>query len=120
VAFLGENGTLVVDRQGWEVIPEVSEGELLMEAVPLTKKGEASGLNLHVQNFLECMKSRETPNASIEIGGHIARIAHLGNIALKTGRKVYWDAENGKFFNDDKADAMIKARYRAPWKLPSV
>ncbi|MCK5465420.1 MAG: gfo/Idh/MocA family oxidoreductase, partial [Bacteroidales bacterium] len=120
VAFLGENGTLVVDRQGWEVIPEVSQGEPLMEAVPLTEKGEASGLNLHVQNFLECIKSRETPNASIEIGGHIARIAHLGNIALKTGRKVYWDAEKGKFINDDKANEMIKAHYRAPWKLPSV
>ena len=48
------------------------------------------------------------------------RIAHLGNIALKTGRKVYWDAEKGKFFNDDKANELIKAHYRAPWKLPSV
>ena len=120
VAFLGENGTLVVDRQGWEVIPEVSQGAPLMEAVPLTAKGGASGLNLHVQNFLECIKSRKTPNASIEIGGHIARIAHLGNIALKTGRKVYWDAENGKFFNDEKANELIKAHYRSPWKLPSV
>jgi len=91
-----------------------------MEAVPLTKKGGASGLNLHAQNFLECIRSRETPNASIEIGGHIARIAHLGNIALKTGRKVYWDAEKGKFTNDDKANELIKAHYRAPWKLPSV
>ena len=65
-----------------------------MEAVPFTAKGEESGLDLHVQNFLDCIKSRNTPNTSIEIGGHIARIAHLGNIALKTGRKVYWDADN--------------------------
>jgi predicted dehydrogenase len=120
VAFLGENGTLVVDRRGWEVIPEVSDGKPLMEAVPFTGKGQVSGLDLHVQNFLECLRSRETPNASIEIGGHIARIAQLGNIALKTGRKVYWDAENGRFFNDDKANELVKANYRAPWKLPSV
>ncbi len=120
VAFLGENGTLVVDRQGWEVIPEVSQGKPLMEAIPLTKKGEASGLNLHAQNFLECIRSRETPNASIEIGGHIARIAHLGNIALKTGKKLYWDAEKGNFKDDEKANDMVKAKYRAPWKLPSV
>jgi hypothetical protein len=91
-----------------------------MEAVPLTKKGGESGLNLHARNFLTCMRTRETPNASIEIGGHIARIAHLGNIALKTGRKVYWDADKGSFIDDDKANELVKAKYRAPWKIPSV
>jgi predicted dehydrogenase len=120
VAFLGEYGTLVVDRRGWEVIPEVSQGKALMEAVPFTVKGEANGLDLHVQNFLDCIKSREVPNTSVEIGGHIARIAHLGNIALKTGRKVYWDAEKGRFKEDQEADEMIRANYRAPWKLPAV
>jgi predicted dehydrogenase len=120
VAYLGENGTLVVDRQGWEVIPDNTKDELRMEGVPLTTREGGGGLNFHVQNFLECIKTREKPNADIEIGAHIARFAHLGNIAFKSGRKVYWDAEKGKFIDDDKANEMVKAKYRAPWKVPSI
>jgi predicted dehydrogenase len=120
VAFLGQNGTLVVDRQGWEVIPEVSEGTPKMEAVPLQKKGGASGLSLHVDNFLDCVRTRETPKASIEIGAHIARFSHLGNIALRTGRKIYWDPAKQQFINDEESNEYVKARYRAPWKVPVI
>jgi predicted dehydrogenase len=120
VAYLGENGTLVVDRRGWEVIPDRTRDEERMEGVPRTPREGSSGLDLHVQNFLECIRTREKPNADVEIGAHIARFAHLGNIAFRTGRKVYWDGEEGRFINDDKANEMLKASYRAPWKLPSV
>ncbi|MFC2115831.1 Gfo/Idh/MocA family protein [Bacteroidota bacterium] len=118
VAFLGENGTLVVDRKGWEVIPEKKEGVTLMEAVPLNEKVAGGGLPMHVKNFLECIKTREKPQANIEIGAHIARFAQLGNIAYKTGRKVYWNPEKQMFINDDEANELVNANYRAPWKLP--
>ena len=120
VAFLGQNGTLVVDRHGWEVIPEVSEGKPKMEAVPFQPKSEELGLNHHVDNFLDCVRTRKVPNASIEIGAHIARFAQLGNIALRTGRKVYWDHEKQQFINDDQANKFVKARYRAPWEIPLI
>jgi predicted dehydrogenase len=102
------------------VAPDSTKDELRMEGVPLTTRVGGSGLDLHVKNFLECIKTREKPKADIEIGAHIARFAHLGNIALKTGKKLYWDAEKGKFADDDKANEMVKAKYRAPWKLPSI
>jgi len=120
VAFIGELGTLVVDRQGWEVMAEKQNGQPRMEAIPLVERSGASGLDLHVQNFLECMKSRETPNASVEIGGHIARVAHLGNIALRTGHKIFWDGEKGEIAGDEEARQLTRASYRAPWKLPVV
>jgi len=120
VAFLGQNGTLVVDRRGWEVIPEVSQGKPKIEAVPFQPKSEESGLYPHVDNFLDCVITREVPKASIEIGAHIARFAQLGNIALRTGRKVYWDHEKQQFINDDDANEFVKARYRAPWKKPLI
>jgi predicted dehydrogenase len=120
VAFIGHNGTLVVDRGGWEVIAESPQGNQRMEPVPLIKKGGESGLDLHVKNFLECMKNRETPNASIEIGGHIARVAQLGNIALRTGRKIFWDGEKGEIKDDPEANQLARASYRAPWKVPVI
>lgn len=121
LAFVGEHGTLVVDRQGWEMIPEsrgfgVKEG---LEAVPL-QKGTGQGLNLHVENFLDCIKTRNKPNCDIEIGAHIARFAHLGNIAFRLGRRLYWDGENQKFVNDVEADAFASVNYRQPWELPKL
>ena len=47
LGFVGENGTLVVDRGGWEVIPEKVNGKARMEAVPLKKQYGEGGLNLH-------------------------------------------------------------------------
>jgi hypothetical protein len=66
------------------------------------------------------MKTRETPKASVEIGGHIARVAHLGNIALRTGRKIFWDGEKGEVLNDPEAAALTRVSYRDPWKLPAL
>lgn len=121
VAFIGEYGTLVVDRNGWEVIPEKTSTSAKngFEGVPL-QKGTGKGLELHVADFLECIKTGKKPNCDIEIGAHIARFSHLGNISYRLGRKVFWDGDKQQFLNDDEANKMIEANYRAPWKLPKV
>jgi len=118
VAFIADQGTLVVNRQGWKVIPEMSGDQPKMEEVPWIAKEGPGGLDLHVRDFLARMKDRKEPNANIEIGGHIARFAQLGNIALRTGRKIYWDGEKGEITGDREASELTRATYRAPWKLP--
>jgi predicted dehydrogenase len=118
LGFVGENGTLVLDRGGWEVIPEKVNGKIRMEAVPL-KKGTGKGLSNHVKNHLECIASRNpNTNASIEIGAHIAKFSALGNIAYRTGKKLIWDGT--KFTNDAEANDYLIPKYREPWKLPTV
>ena len=120
VGFVGNNGTLVVDRSGWEVIPEQEDKKPKMERVDL-KEGTGEGLNNHMANFISCIKdSSITPNASIDIGANIARVANLGNIAFKTGRRLYWDGAATQFVNDPEANEYLKARYRKPWELPKV
>ena len=118
LGFVGENGTLVVDRSGWEVIPENVNGKMRMEAVPLAR-GTGKGLNNHVRNFLECIDKRNPDtNASVEIGAHIAKFSALGNIAYRTGKKLVWDGS--KFTNDTEANNLLIPNYREPWKLPKV
>jgi len=120
VGFVGNNGTLVVDREGWEVIPEPGGGKPLMEKVSL-QKGSGKGLDNHMKNFISCIKDKNVkPNAGIEIGANIARVANLGNIAFKTGRRLYWDGDAAKFVNDSEADKHLKANYRKPWELPKI
>lgn len=118
LGFVGENGTLVLDRGGWEVIPEKVNGVERMEAVTLQKSYGGGGLNLHVKNHLDCIKSRDRNcNASIEIGSHIAKFSQLGNIAYRTGKKLSWD---GKSFGDTEADAYLTKEYRNPWRMPQI
>ncbi len=118
LGFVGENGTLVLDRVGWEVIPERVNGVERMEAVALNKSYGDGGLNLHVKNHLDCIKRRDRNcNASVEIGAHIAKFSQLGNIAYRSGKKLVWD---GKSFNDTEADKYLVANYRDPWKLPQL
>ena len=44
----------------------------------------------HVRNFLDCVKSRATPNANIRVAVDCARAAHIGNLAYKQERKIKW------------------------------
>ena len=120
VGFVGNNGTLVVDRGGWEVIPEKENNQPKIEAVALQPQ-HGNGLDNHMNNFIACIKDKSlSPHANIQIGANIARVATLGNIAYNTGRRLYWDGQNSRFIKDDAANQYLNATYRAPWELPKV
>jgi hypothetical protein len=50
----------------------------------------------------------------------VARTCHLGNIAYKTGRRLYWNAEDRTFKDDPDAERYLYPVYRDPWRLPEV
>jgi hypothetical protein len=54
----------------------------------------------------------------IESGSVAAVNAHMGNIAFKTGRKIYWDAATGTFGDDNEANALLTPKYHNGWELP--
>lgn len=116
ISYIGNNGTLVLWRGGWEVIAD----EKRMEAVPF-QPNKGSGLDLHTVNFIKAVKSRELSGLTcpIEAGANVALVCQMGNISYKTGSKVSWDASKGKF-NEDKANALIAARYNNGYKVPKV
>lgn len=119
VAFVGSNGTLVVDREKWRLFPEAANGEYLVPALP-EQKGSNRDLALHVKNFIDCIKTRNKTACDIETARNVAVNAQLGNIALRTGRKLYWNNETNKFTNDKEADQFIRPVYQGPWQLPTV
>jgi hypothetical protein len=119
VAFVGTQGTLVVDRDKWRLFPESENGQYLIPAMP-EQRGGGKDLALHVKNFVSCIKSRNKPVCDVETARRVAVVSHLGNIALRTGRKVTWDASSSSFLNDKEATAMTRPQYRDPWKFPKV
>lgn len=129
IAFIGNNGTLVVNRQGFEVIAEKepwnskNRGKLKMEKIDKVKKpANVNYLDLHTQNFVAAIKANDPGmlNTPISSGSVAAINAQMGNIAYKTGDRVFWDAEQGNFGDNDAANALIKATYHNGWKLPNI
>ena len=119
VGFVGNDGTLVVDRQGWEVIPEPKGGQPTLERVGLVK-GKGRGLENHMANFIDGIRNGARLNCPVGIAAGVARTCHLGNVAYKTGRRLYWDAESHSFINDPEANGYLAPEYRKPWTLPVV
>lgn len=118
VAFIGNNGTLVIDRGGWEVIPEVEDEAYETEALP-PREGEG-GLDEHAKNFVASIRGDETPNAPVDAAANTAVNAHLGNVAFRVGREVEWDAEARQFVDDPEANDLVRPSYRDPWTLPEA
>jgi predicted dehydrogenase len=132
ILFYGTDGSLLLDRDGFEVIPDkvvlpygikLVHGERPLRKIELkaekTVKG-VDGQKAHVRNFLDCLKSRALPTCDIEIAHRSTNTCHLGNISYKLGRKLEWDAESETFRNDPEANALLKREPRKGYELPQV
>ncbi len=125
IAFIGNDATLVVNRGGFELIPETQtvdgRREFRTPDIP-DQNTQGNYLNFHTQNFVEAIRNND-PSAArcTAASGAVAAInAHMGNIAFKTGRKVYWDAAQNRFQDDSEANALIGVDYHNGWELPKI
>jgi predicted dehydrogenase len=114
MSFTGTEGTLVINDEGWQVLAEHRKASLDPKKYPPSPDPRPA----HVRNFLDCVKSREKPVESLASAHHISTVAHLGNIALRVGRKIRWDHANERVLHDREADLLVSVPYRSPWKLP--
>jgi predicted dehydrogenase len=108
VAFYGEKGTLVFDKNGWHV-----EDGIEAAAKPAGNMDRA-----HLQNFLDCIRSGKRPNADIEDGHKSTLLCHLGNIAWKLGRTLRFDGSTERVLDDAEANKLFGRTYRKGFELP--
>jgi len=128
IAFIGNNGTVVVNRGGLELLPETTDGEdgvrrYRMEATPSYQPPrDVEALDLHTRNFVEAIRKNDASRlrCGIETGSVAAINAHMGNVAYKVGRKVYWDPAAGAFKGDAEANALIAPPYHNGWRRPTA
>jgi predicted dehydrogenase len=113
-AVLGDKGYIVVGNSNWIAYgaggKEIGRGEGDSSEVP------------HVQNFIDCIKSRNKPYCDLETIGHPASLlCHTGNIAARIGRKLTLDPVSETFIDDPQANSLRgRPEYRKPWVLPEV
>ena len=126
----GTKGTLIADEKRYQIIPARAgqfqnwkpetepEKYDLASDTELDKKGiDRDSTSRLIRNFLNCIKTKETPWCPLEEGHRSTSFAHLANIALKTGKRLEWDAKNEVFINCKEANQLLHYEYRKPWKL---
>ena len=101
------------------MIEESDDGKPRMELVPL-QPGDRASHEKHVIDFIESVRTRKAPICEIEEGHNVALVAHMGNIAYRTGHQLRWDEPKGNFGNEGAANKLLKPEYRSPWKFPKV
>ncbi len=107
VAFYGDAGTLIADRGGWKVYN--SSAKLTDESGNL--------LGNHLRQFVDSVKSREQPIASLEVGHVSSMLCHLGNISYRVGREIRLDAKKQTIVGNAKAKQMMDSAVREPWSV---
>ena len=112
-AVYGDRGYIIIGNRGWRAY----EKNRLVKEV----SGD-SHETPHVQNFIDCIKSRKKPYCDLETVGHPASIlCHAGNISVRVGRKLVLDPQTEMFVDDKQANSpRTRPEYRKPWRLPEV
>jgi predicted dehydrogenase len=120
ITFHGTDGTLLVDRGGFELIPErrrESQNRVVDRAQPMKVENSNNQHEAHVRNFLDSVKSRQKPICDIETGHRTTSTALLANIAYRSRRRIVWDGKSEQIIGDREASRFLSKSYRKPWTL---
>jgi predicted dehydrogenase len=120
IEFHGTDGTMFVDRSGFQVFPEKKRrGDKQVDKTATMQMANVDdGLLNHAANMLECMRTRALPACDIETGHRSSAACLLGNIALRTRQRIGFDPARQELVGAGEAARKLFAReYRAPWKL---
>jgi predicted dehydrogenase len=130
IKFEGTEGWIFVSR-GNEAVTASDPGARLKDARALASSNPAIITSVigpdeihlyestdHHGNWLDCMRSRRQPIAPAEVAHRACSACLLHHIAMKTGRKLFWDPLEERFRNDDEANAMLSRPARPPYGLP--
>jgi predicted dehydrogenase len=115
IEVYGTKGTMFLGRHflGWQVL--VPGSKIAAE------RFETNPEPLHFQNFIDCIRSRKTPNADVEPAHFGACLEHLGNIAYRLGNQALrFDPKTETFVNHPEANTHLKAAARKAYRIPET
>jgi hypothetical protein len=124
--FVGEKGKLEINRNKvTSNPPEIAAGILAAVDVAEEERKWSDETALwqarhHLQDWLDCIRSRALPVADVEIGHRSVTVCHLANIARAVGRALQWDPAAERFVADPAADALLERERRRGFELPAV
>jgi predicted dehydrogenase len=112
--FIGEKGKITIDRNSCKVSPAE------LDTAPKRSKTKTPDTETQIQNWFDCMISRDLPSADVEIGHRTATVCHLGNIARWANRKLTWDPAHETFPGDEEVRQYLGRPQRKPYQMPET
>jgi len=111
ILWKGEKGFLQMNPDG-----AIEYSPKLSPALPKPKTLVAAPV-VHVREFLDCIKSRRMTSTSVESAQRAATVGHLGQIAIRLGRKIRWNPATEEIIGDETAGRLLGKSMREPWYL---
>lgn len=127
VKFEGSDGWIMF--RGWRQPLRASRESILNASVPPDKQLPRPRVVIRRENelrggehldFTDCIRNGGSVYNPAEIGHRTSTIAHLGNIAMRLGRKLHWSPEREEFVDDVAANSLLSRPQREPWTLAHV
>jgi predicted dehydrogenase len=116
--FYGTEGYMVFSRRGAFTVYLGRKGD---KGPTETKESRSnSGLDEHLDDFLQAVRTRTSTRASAEIAHHSCALVHLGEIAFRTRGQLDFDPQSEQFVGCDEANELLTKPYRAPYLFPEV
>jgi predicted dehydrogenase len=112
VRFIGTKGIIDISRGFFEALPgNLTQHQFTDSEIKLYESND------HYQNWLDCIKSRQQPLCTAEIGHRTATVCFLANIGYELQRPLNWNPAKEEFVNDPEANKLISGHLRKPWKM---
>jgi predicted dehydrogenase len=124
--FIGAHGKLEINRNKVTSNPPEIAADILAqvdvaaEEVAWSDQTALWQAQQHLQNWLDCIRSRAVPVADVEIGHRSITVCHLANIVRQLGRPLDWDPDAERFVGDAAADRLLARPRRAGFELPTT
>jgi predicted dehydrogenase len=124
--FVCEKGKLEINRNKFTSNPKEIAVQLLKKVDEVEEERKWSDQTAlwqaqwHLQNWIDCMRTRQRPVADVEIGHRSISVAHLLNITRRLGRRLSWDPAKEQFVGDDEANKLVDLPRRKGYELPAL
>ncbi len=113
--FIGTDGVIAVDRGRLHSVSENILKDTLPESAPRLPRHKD-----HLQNWVDCMRSRERCICDVEVGARSAAVCHLANLAYRERRVLTWDPTAWTFRAEADPSRLMDHARRAAYALPRV
>ncbi len=117
----GGNGICFNGTKGWLRVArgyiECSNPSLIKKDEQKIGAGQYEVSSPHMQNFIDCVRSRKNPIAPVEVGCSTNTLCCIANIAVELQRPVKWDPATLSFGDDKEAanHRLYRYQYRKPY-----
>jgi hypothetical protein len=118
--FVGEKGRIEIVRNDFRTDPIGMVKNLPPRAEVDKWRDDVAKwqARCHMEEWLECMRSRKTPSADVEIGHRSISLCQLVNIMRQINRKLRWDPEAERFVDEAEANGFLSRQRRKGYELP--